>query len=302
VKTRTTFVRIMLRAPPSPTSLASPQRPGFYPSRGPQLSSQHDPTNIVLARATSSPLLASDELHAELQRLGLRRRGDVKVRTRGRIEVESPTKMSVVWPSGDGTAPSGWSVNVASPGGSGHLGSMRRVMAARTVNPRPQSTHEGASRRRPPSRRDAVLLCAWVQEQLSALEDGDTSSDGPIAVWDEAMSRCIEQVSVQCAEHGRLLELVRMQYLARISQLDELLAEARRSRARSTTASPAAADAPSVPRVGAGLPVPPERGSQLGHRLQAKLDELCATMLAGVAAAHGTAAGPAGATPSTRPR
>ena len=78
--------------------------------------------------------------------------------------------------------------------------------------------------RRPATRTDTILLCAWLQEQLVKLEDGDESAS--LRLWDEAMDELARQVTVECAERGRLLELSRLQYLARISKLEAQLAAA----------------------------------------------------------------------------
>lgn len=147
-----------------------------------------------------------------------------------------PAKLSVNWPGETPSlmAVSSSPVGVASPAGASHL---RRVMSA-------HGKTAGAAWHQPPTRRDAVLLCAWLQERLAALEEGE--EEAALVLWDDAMLEVVRQVSVACAERGRLLDLCRLRYLEQIARLRERATEREeaivaRERAAAATATAAAA-------------------------------------------------------------
>ena len=78
--------------------------------------------------------------------------------------------------------------------------------------------------RKPTGRREVLMLCEWLQAQLASVQGNE---ERQLEVWDDVAVELIAQVRVQCAERGRLLGLVRENYLRVI---DGLQAELRHER------------------------------------------------------------------------
>ena len=86
----------------------------------------------------------------------------------------------------------------------------------------PEPAKELAQARKPAGRREVLMLCAWLQKELSHLDTDDETAE--LRLWDGAMIELIEQATVQCAERGRLIELARARYIGYIKKLEERLA------------------------------------------------------------------------------
>jgi hypothetical protein len=159
------------------------------------------------------------------------------------VTVSKPSgRLAVHWQQGGRT-----DMKVASPTAAGHVASMRRTMSAsgdllRTADEGAAGV-EGpsaaaaiaaalgpAAARRPASRNEAILLCAWLQEKLATIDPRD--DEATLEPWDSSMVEVTRQVGVHCAERGRLMELVRLQYLSRIAKLEAQLAAAKAASSR----------------------------------------------------------------------
>jgi hypothetical protein len=118
----------------------------------------------------------------------------------GRVILSRSSHLGVSWPSSTGSA----SVTVAStphPRLGGHMTAIRKAVGERpssasVLMPGSRPSHQ------PPSRHDLVLLCAWIQEQLSGLEDSHDTAEA-FDVWDRAMDALIQQVAALSADRGR---------------------------------------------------------------------------------------------------
>ena len=173
------------------------------------------PPKSTMLTSFSSPLLPSafESLAEQAKRRSERKaaRGYSFLGSRGSLIMrEPPVRMSVVWYEDPQRRPSVTAAVDLSPAMSGRVAGVQRpsVAEGQEISRSAPSTA--------PNRRDVVLLCAWLQEALGALEPADEEAE--TALWDEAMTEVIRQVGVHCEERGRLLELIRLRYLARLTK------------------------------------------------------------------------------------
>ena len=256
-----------------------PMRPSSAVNRGPGTTNQPGlgldvsvrsrpssapPKSTGMLTSFSSPLLPSafESLAEQTAKRRSERkavRGYTFLGSRGSLIMrEPPVRMSVVWTAENPQRrPSVTAAVDLSP-----------AMCGRVVGVQRPSVAEGQeiSRSAPstaPSRRDVVLLCAWLQEALGALEPADEEAE--TALWDEAMTEVIRQVGVHCEERGRLLELIRLRYLARLTKppvhahaaaMDAAASAAANAKLRAAVSTTMSFGAPSGAPAPAALPSP----------------------------------------------